>query len=762
MTMKTNIKLFTLALTATAAFSSCSDQFLQDKKNYEQVSEDVYNYVSGANGRVNDVYYFCQPMLGSQDWKNTSSGSSDVLSLCTEEYTGFDKFNDPQIELTYLSGSNSVPDWFQNQNSNIQTAVWGRIRECNDVIRGITNGNIPQENKDQFLGQVYFWRAWCYYNLVRWYGGVPIIKEVQDPVAESQTPRSSTKATIDFICEDLQTAADLLAPYTTNGQWMKGENYGRVTTGTALAMKGRVLLLWASPLFNRANDEQRWKDAYDFMEQALPTIKACGYNYAETNPETNAANWARIFTPANNSASSEAVFVTLHNTIESGGTPDYQRNNGWESGIRPSNAWGGGGKTPSEMIVSMFPMADGKRPSNIKAYSKLSQSKYSYDQNAPFMNRDPRFYRTFAFPGVRWAFDGDPRMTTGDDRNMNPYDGSDYVLWNYVWYTSAEDRNNVESGNTFGPDNLMGNVKGFYIRKRSDDLDVNPSPLYVFNNTDKFGRSASPWMEMRFTEVMLNLAEAACGAGNMSRAVEILKDIRKRVYKLEDYEEEIDENYGLDANLNNDQAACMSAVLYERQIELAYEGKRFDDMRRWMLFDGGTGTVNGAPASWKLTGWGGNTCTWLGYPQMNGQRRDNFEYMVKEDYNNGLGGREYPVSDNYVQENPDPLCGIAYGTDGKTLESGERAAAAIDLREPMVNQQNTLKAFYDKYLTYKKKKGDSFDNNHAELYFNYRPNYYFLGLTQDAMSKNPSVEQTIGWGDHNHGGANGTFDPLAE
>ena len=206
----------------------------------------------------------------------------------------------------------------------------------------------------------------------------------------------------------------------------------------------------------------------------------------------------------------------------------------------------------------------------------------------------------------------------------------------------------------------------------------------------------------------------------------------------------------------------MSAVLYERQIELAFEGKRFDDMRRWMLFDGGTGTVDGAPSTWKLTGWNGNTCTWLGYRAMNGQRRENMEFRVSNDYNDGLGGRDYPNGDSYVGDNnPDPLCGIAYGTDG-TVNSGERAAAVMDLRQPVADQQEALKAFYTKYLTYKKKKGDSYDSNHSELYFQYHPKYYFLGLAQSAMSQNPAVEQTIGWGDHNHGGADGTFDPLAE
>lgn len=93
----------------------------------------------------------------------------------------------------------------------------------------------------------------------------------------------------------------------------------------------------------------------------------------------------------------EAVFVTLYNDIATGGVPDFSKNNSWEHGIRPSNAMGGGGKTPSAMMVDMFPMADGKRPSTCNTYTTLEQSSVAYDKNVPFANRDPRFYRTFAF-----------------------------------------------------------------------------------------------------------------------------------------------------------------------------------------------------------------------------------------------------------------------------------------------------------------------------------------------------------------------------
>lgn len=231
-----NIKKWSIALMATVAFTSCSDQFLQDKKNYDSASADSYNYYSGALARVADIYSWCLPdATASPSWKYNSTGLADLQSQSTEEYSGFGDFVDPDAEMTYQSGNNPVPDYFQGQTGNIQQMAWGRIRNCNDVIAGIEGSTLSQEEKNELLGQVYFFRAWCYYNLVKWYGGVPIIKEVQDIVAESVVPRSSTKECIEFICEDLNTSASLLAPFTENGGWPATE-FGRVTSGTALAL----------------------------------------------------------------------------------------------------------------------------------------------------------------------------------------------------------------------------------------------------------------------------------------------------------------------------------------------------------------------------------------------------------------------------------------------------------------------------------------------------------------------------------------------
>ena len=733
--MKQTIRYMAFAAVATLLFSACSDDFLAEKRNYDNVNADIYDYVEGCEGRLNDIYAWCLPLVG--DVTGTinrnfpvSMGNADLCAKSTEEYTGFSDFVNPEIELSSMSGTNGVPDFFTAQTQNIQASVYGRIRNINDCIAGIEGSSLPAEQKEPLLGQVYFFRAWAYFNLFRWYGGVPLVTEVLEPEEGNFTARSSARATMQFILADLDRAAAMLAGKTMNGGW-SGSSWGRVTTGTALALKGRVLLWWASPIFNRANDPSRWTTAYQLMKQELDSINACGYGLFSTGSNVNGSDFAAQFLQTGQNP--EAVFVTLYNNIEGDGL-DNQKNNRWERDIRPANT-GGGGKGAGLMLIQQFPMADGHIPAGTGTYTRLETSQYSYEADVPFMNRDPRFYRTFAFPGFRWAYNGDASQANPN----NPGDGKNYVLWNYVWYTELSEAGDPTNGNSYGADNLLTSKTNIYVRKKSDDLDVNTSPLYQYVALDSKGAapfySAAPLIELRYAEVLLNLAEAACMAGDMGYAVEQLQKIRARAgYTAAD-------NYGLQANLSTDQAACMSAILYERQIEFAYEGKRFDDLRRWMLFDGGTQLPDGAPASWQLTGWGGNTCTWLGFAPLNGQRRESIEFRTADKY--GVGGTTYES---------DPL-----------MQAGVQRPEGVDFRKADVaTQLDSLKSWYAQNLVVTEKRGDGYDSQKNLLYMNYRPKYYILGLSSGAQSANKDIPQTIGWQDYNNGGANGTFDPLAD
>lgn len=721
--MKQAIKYLGFGLMAITAFSACSDSFLEDKKNYDNVNKDLYQFVEGANARLNDLYSWSLPDVTNLNWKYPSCGLADDAAKSTEEYSGFGAFVNPENELSSMSSGTSVPDFFKGTDAaNIQAMVYGRIRNINDFIKNVNECSLAQTTKDYLLGQAYFLRGWCYYNLVKWYGGVPLVAEVQDPVETSFTPRSSAEDCILFIIDDLNNAATLLEAKTANGGW-DNDNYGRVSTGTALALKGRVLLLWASPLFNRDNDESRWTSAYAEMKADLTKINGCGYGLYQSATNKNGSDFAAQFSQMGKNP--EAVFVALYNNEKGDGT-DTQRNNPWERNIRPANAKGSG-LNASAMLVDMFPMADGKIPASCNSYTKLPVSEYSYDKNYPFMDRDPRFYRTFAMPGFRWAYEGDASVASAN----NPADGQNYVLWNYVWYTKADDANNVESGNSYGADNLLNGAKGIYVRKKSDDRDVNGSPLYQYDATANKGAapffSAAQLIELRYAEVLLNLAEVACGANQLGEAVGYVNQVRQRA--------------GVPAyDVPGDQAVCMSEILYERQIEFAYEGKRFDDMRRWLLFDGGANFASiGAKA---LTGWGGNTCTWLGFKPFNGQRRENMEFRTADAY--GVGGTNYES---------DPL-----------VKAGVVRPKGVDLRKDLAPQLEELKSWYQANLVRKDKKGDSRlaqgDNSKVDLYVKFLPKYYFLGFDSGTSTANPKLRQTVGWEDTNNGGAMGTFDPL--
>ena len=748
--MKSKIlSFFSLGAVSVLAFTACSDKFLEDKRNFDNVTPDIYNYFEGANARVSDLYSWALPNTTAADnvigWQYPSYGAADKEGKSTEEYAGFSIFVDPQTPISVSNGN--VPDYFYGQLNNIQASAYGRIRNINDVIinlEAVSPGeHITQEQINQLLGQAYFMRAWCYYRLVQWFGGVPIVKDMPEPVEGYVVPRSSTKDCIEFIISDLDKSKELLGSTV----W-SGNDFGRVTAGTACALKGRVLLLWASPIFNRANDQSRWTNAYEVMKAELATINACGYGLYQSTGNQNGEDFAAMFSQTN---TTEAVFSVQYNTTQSG---TGQKNNQWERYIRPKNTSGNGTLHPSKMLIDLFPMKDGKLP-NLSAtnlsykgsYSKLTKSSLLYDEEFPMANRDPRFYRTFAFPGVRWAYNGNSTLNQWMPGYPSYNNGKDYELWSYVWYTKESDQGDVESGNQYAADSLLNNGYSWYVRKRSIDADVKSSASYVYNAKDANGGFAycnAPYIELRYAEVLLNLAEAACGAGHMDEALTLLRQIRQRVGYTG--------TCGLSDDLISNQAACMSAVLYERMIELAYEGKRFLDMRRWLLFDGGAAfnTISGAPASWTLTGWDGNTCSWLGITPMNGQRREYIEFRTADAY--GVGD---------TKADSDPL-----------VKKGVVRPAAVNLAstdELVVDQVEKLKVWYygdgttanPAHLQYKLRKGDAYDSNKVPLTMQFLPRYYLFGFSQGSMNNNTALPQTIGWEDTNTG-AMGTFDPLAE
>ena len=722
--------------------TSCSDDFLEEKKLYGKYSEaTVYNNYETAQNRIDHFYY--QLLPGQKEGDGiyqliVSVGGADDDNCATEEYAGVSAWEDNTDILDYMTLNSKKWDHIYVEFK--ENSPYGQIRNINDAIQGLENHSTLSENeKNELLGQAYFFRAWRYYTMVRWHGGVPIIKEVEDALYSHSTDgslihhRPTTKECIDFICEDLDKAAAMLPT-----KWERGAaNWGRVTAGTALALKGRVLLLWASPLFNRADDPSRWEAAYTANKAALDKLAEGGFGLAyEGNPGTeaeSAANWGRLFlnTQGTDGSVNEAVFVTLYNNL-SKQEDNTQKNNPWEQSIRPKTASGSGGLTATSEIVDLFPMADGKRPGQSDVYN--------YDRRTFFQNRDPRFYRTFAFPGVKWAYEGNTRdllTATKTDlvypnitlKDGYPYNGSDFVLWSYAWYDDGSKQTSETSSGWYA-DALADTRRSVYVRKRCDDAQLANSPMYVYldnNGNCSFSQSGAPYIEMRYAEVLLNFAEAAAATNHGDEALEALKRIRSRVYSQAS-NPNIDDNYGLTLG---DRAHNIAQVLYERQIELAYEGKRFQDMRRWLLFDGGVGQATLSP-TWAVTGYGGNTCAYLGVEPANNHGKNH----IIEIYAKALATAA-------ESNGADPI-----------LSAGIDRPAPLNLMNRTAGEQ-ALADFYNANLERK----DRLEDNNTDKVPTFQNYYYFLGLCYSAMYNAAALVQTLGWEDYSQGG-DSKYDPL--
>ena len=737
------IKAGKLALAVTVVgLAACSDKFLEEKKLYGKYSDaTVYNNYETAQNRIDNFYYQLLPGQKEGDGMYAdivSTGSNDDDACSTEEYAGVSAWEDNTTILDYQILNEKKWDHLYVEFK--ENSPYGQIRNINDAIDGLQNHSTLSDNeKNELLGQAYFFRAWRYFTMVRWHGGVPIIKEVQNALYSKSMDgslivhRSTTKECIDFICEDLDKAAELLP-----AQWGRvASNWGRVTKGTALALKGRALLLWASPLFNRSDEPARWEAAYQANETARKVLEESGYGLAyENNPGAateSAANWGKMFLNVQGSDGNvnEAVFVTLYNNL-SKQSDNSEKNNGWEHGIRPKTASGGGGKSATAEIVDLFPMADGKRP---------GASTYNYDKKAFFANRDPRFYRTFAFPGVKWTFDGNPKdLLTAQLNDLvypnitlkdgYPYNGADYVLWSYAWYKDATKQDSETSSGWYA-DALADSRRSVYVRKRSDDSQLNAgSPMYIYvdnNGKCSFSQSGAPYMEMRFAEVLLNLAECAAATNRGQEALDLLKRIRSRVYDPTT----VDADYGL---VNGSRAENIEQVLYERQIELAYEGKRFEDMRRWLLFDGGVGQAALSP-TWEVKGYGGDTWTFLGYKDADRPNKYGKNHIIE------MYAKELAAKDE--DNGSDPI-----------LAAGINRPSPLDLSKRADGEQ-ALIDFYTNNLERK----DRLEDNNTDKVPTFQPFYYFLGLCYSAMYNDAALIQTIGWEDYSHGG-DGRYDPL--
>ncbi len=478
------LKLKIIYIIALAClWSSCKD--VLDKTNLGTVSEDlVWNDVNLAEAFISRIYD-----------RNLPTWDRGLSGRCDESYGS----------ESYMYG--------QLTESSVNNWLYSQLREINILLANIDGGTIEQADKDRLKGEASFFRAWVYFDMVRDYGGVPLILEPLTLDDDLYPVRAKTSEVMNQIILDIDQAINLLPEITASS----GTNDGHVHKGTALAIKGRILLYWASPQFDPAQTAGRWQAAYDANKAAVDYLSAHDFGLYEDFPNI----WF-------NEMNKEVIFVSRYEY------PLKPEPTQWAAATRPLDVSTGrsGGNQPSLEMVKAFPMKDGKTIDD-------PTSKYSYNPDYYWLNRDPRFYHTIVYNGARYELGQDGRT-------------SGRIQWTWG-----------------GSEMNSPTTTGFYMRKA---IDVNAAATYAYDSNVDF-------VSMRYAEVLLNFAESAAKVGKIDEAYDQLKLIRERA--------------GIDAGENSmyglatgmDEVQMVDAVLYERQIELAFENFRYWDLRRNRLFE---------------------------------------------------------------------------------------------------------------------------------------------------------------------------------
>lgn len=485
-------------IAAAGCFSGCTK--ILDKQNLTAVSpSDVWANPSIARAYLDEIYANLMP--------GNPSGSANG----TDEGVAYQKQTDQ-----WLTGMATF-------DSNDNFGVYDKIRTINMLLDNIDKASFDQTSRNQIKAQALFWRAWAYNSLVKDYGGVPLILTAQAPtqdLAALAMPRSKTSECVTQITKDLDDAIALLPDAWTNG------DVGRIDKGAAMAFKGRVLLFFASPLFNPSGDQAKWQKAYEANKAAKEYLEAQGKGLY--------GDYSKIW---DDELNKEVVMVRRYHYPEAA----YS-----QAGLIPLDFSGGsvGADRPSLELVNAFPMKDG---------TAWNPETMSYD--TLFRNRDARFYTSIYYNGC-------PNQYLKGMRDHSTY------LWTYFYSISNYSGNTGLEGshNQITPDPLWSNSSFYRVKAVDKTIDK-----------DNVGNAGVDWPEIRFAEVLMNYGECANELNKSDEALGVLYKIRARANILPGNSG----TYGITAVGQND---IRTAYQNERLVEFCFEGKRWDDLRRWKMF----------------------------------------------------------------------------------------------------------------------------------------------------------------------------------
>lgn len=508
-------------------------------KNFQGFTEDLYNCIPVVSNNKNAGHTCFN--YGEDTFWEPQEMRLQVRSVDNGDFWGW-----TTAYYGYPNNQGSGGTGNRTDKGNLWANSWYAIRKANIGIANLGNlVSATEEERNLIEGQLYFFRAWFHFMLMEYWGGMPYIDEVLPSDVTPTLVRLTWQECAERCAADFERAASLLPTdwdATTAGKVTLGKNNMRINRIMALAYKGKTLLWAGSPLMNWASGGAReyntelCKRGADALGQALALTESTKrYELA------NFSEYNDIFLLHNSSGKLNGVkeSIFMENLL------DYSARWRWNmvNDFRPQSIESSGIKGfPTANYVNYYGMQNGYPINDMTQ----ADAESDYDPTHPWKNRDPRFYKTIMFDGVKWKSTGGAGGTA-------------------ELFTGGRESEEVNE--------KKGCFTAYMNSKLCPQL-MNTVDGYKENNIMILSL-------MRLADVYLMYAEATAVGYNGPKG-------KASTYSLtaEAALNKIRERAGvapvLDKFLGNT-ADFLSELRRERAVELSFEGFRFTDLRRWML-----------------------------------------------------------------------------------------------------------------------------------------------------------------------------------
>ncbi|WP_080904681.1 RagB/SusD family nutrient uptake outer membrane protein [Parabacteroides sp. Marseille-P3160] len=533
--MKYYIGIFLVSIIGITA-TSCEDYL--DKAPESDISDkDAFGNFTSFQGFVEEMYKCIM---------DPDKGGAFNRCLFADETLGpsqypFDQGNYWSNESYFFGQSVNTTD-AESRTKRIWEYAWYAIRKANLALSKLEEEGLfegTDEERNHLKGQALFFRGWFYFEICRYWGGMPYIDRMLEPTEDLFTPefkRLNFQECAKKMAADFRAAADLLPNHwdlSGPGEATKGHNRDRINKFHALGYLGKALLYAASPMINEeatgnnAFDGELCAQAASAFGELLQLADQTGiYQMQSWDTWTDCFwrwNWERP-------GGTECIMMPII----------FER-----SRVRWSTL---GGMVPSSIGMNSGSSADVPTHNYIKNYAManglpIDDPASGYNPNDPWIGREPRFYKDILKDGDQiWA-------TAGVDQYAQLYNGGRH-------------RNGIN------PPSVTGY---YYLRYAPLGKDFTASKADAL-------QAYKPYL--RLADIYLMYAEAvnfspgggpnAKAANYSMTAVEALNVVRNRAQLP-----------NLDHKFTTSKEAFFEEIVRERAVELAFEGARFCDLRRW-------------------------------------------------------------------------------------------------------------------------------------------------------------------------------------